>query len=87
MQLTKGQRPVGSELESLIEHWCDRRDYALLARVLPACCEINGLTDGWEQLCAALKSAYGASRGRVSADESDAIKSLFVELDLALRSR
>ncbi|WP_426291283.1 hypothetical protein [Sphingomonas sp. TWP1-3-1] len=42
----------------LTEAWCDRRCLHALADVLPAFTSINGSTDGWGELAAALKAAF-----------------------------
>jgi hypothetical protein len=45
------------ELGDLIESWCQRRAFDLLATVLPAYRSPNGLTDGWGELRSAVRSA------------------------------
>ncbi len=51
-----------SELQTLIERWCDERSLKPLSRLLPGYMALNGLTDGWATLLDALKStrALGA---------------------------
>jgi hypothetical protein len=51
------------ELRSLIDAWCDRRCVLALAILLPAYTSFNGLTDGWGELLAALRTL------RLSKDE------------------
>jgi hypothetical protein len=42
-------------LAGLIDEWCEKRQLGLLARLLPAYLGINGLTDGWGELRAAVR--------------------------------
>jgi len=44
-------------LSDLIDTWCKRRDFDLLAMVLPAYQSLNGLTDGWGDLRSAVRTA------------------------------
>lgn len=46
------------DLGLLIEAWCDRRCLHALADVLTAFTSFNELTDGWDELAAALKAAF-----------------------------
>jgi len=74
------------EIRRLVEGWCDRREFKALARVLPSWIGNNGLTDGWSDLRDALKSAYGLCR-HLPPDERDALKKLYVKIDIGLRCR
>ena len=71
-------------IRSLIDAWCERREYGALATVLPAWLGNNGLTDGWSDLHDALKHVY-AMCIELPQDERDALKKTYV--DFALRNR
>jgi len=78
-----------AEIKALIDRWCDRRDYGPLANVLPAWrawAVSGGLTDGWETLYDALRHAYAAHRD-LPVEEREMLKTLYVEIDVALRNR
>jgi hypothetical protein len=73
-------------IRTLVEAWCDRREYGALAIVLPAWTGNNELTDGWELLHDSLKHAY-AMCINLPADERDVLKRIYVEIEYALRNR
>ena len=75
-----------TEIRSLIDRWCDRKELRALARLLPAWLANNGLTDGREMLRDALKHTYAACN-HLPADERDTLKRLYVLVDAALRDR
>lgn len=54
--------PVNGPLLRLIDAWCDRRDLAHLALLLPAFTSNNGLTDGWADLMEALRDLRATRR-------------------------
>jgi len=74
------------DIRRLVDAWCDRRELAALAYVLPACTSNNGLTDGWTELRDALRHAYAMCRHLPDA-ERDLLKTIYVEIDVALRNR
>lgn len=74
------------QLQSLIERWCDRREYRALSEVLPAWINNNGLTDGWAELHDALKRCYASSTSLPS-EERESLKALYVAIDVMLRNR
>jgi hypothetical protein len=76
---------INNEIKSLIDAWCDRREYGALSSLLTAWIANNGLTDGWEELAAALRST-SVYRG-LPEDERATLKRLWIELDTVLRSR
>jgi hypothetical protein len=47
-------------LRGMIDQWCDERKLAGLAHLLPGYLALNGLTDGWHELRAALVAARAA---------------------------
>lgn len=73
-------------LQSLIERWCDRREYRALAEVLPAWIGNNGLTDGWAELHDALKRCYAFSK-HLPEEERESLKTLYVATEIMLRDR
>jgi hypothetical protein len=75
---------VPQELQRLIDDWCDRREYRALSIVLPAWLANDGLTDGWAEVAAAVRSAYALARG-LPDDERELLKQLWVQLDSAVR--
>lgn len=77
---------VNAEIRQLVDRWCDRRELAALASLLPAWLSNNGLTDGWANLHDALKHNYAAGR-ELPPDERDLLKRLYVAIDVALRNR
>jgi len=54
-------------IRNLIDQWCDERRLPALARVLPMYVAFNGLTDGWAELCGALKAARALGHEAFSA--------------------
>lgn len=74
------------QLQTLIDGWCDRREYRLLAIVLSAWLANNGLTDGWSDLRDAVKSAYASGR-HLPPDERETLKDVLVAIEAALQSR
>lgn len=73
-------------IRSLVESWCDRREYSALSIVLPAWLANNGLTNGWEIVHDGLKHAY-AMCTHLPSDERDALKTTYVHIEHALRNR
>ena len=51
-------------LRQQIERWCDERNFAALARLLPAYTAFHGLTDSWADLSEALKATRALGRER-----------------------
>jgi hypothetical protein len=76
---------INNEIKSLIETWCDRREYSALAALLPHWISNNGLTDGWVGLATALRHTAGFHG--LPDEERAALKRLWVELDTILRNR
>jgi len=74
------------EIEAIINGWCDRRDLrALSFPLLAAWLENNNLTDGWENLAKALRSASNSHS--LPSSERDKLKRLWIEVDVMLRNR
>jgi hypothetical protein len=80
------ENDVNAEIRRLVEVWCDRRELAALASLLPAWLANNGLTDGWAFLNEAIKHTYAAGRD-LPFDERNVLKKLYVTIDVALRNR
>ena len=73
-------------IPKLLDAWCDRREYRALSIVLPAWTAVNGLTDSWGELFAALRHAY-AMCNDLPPDERDAIKRAYVAIDVKVLRR
>jgi hypothetical protein len=73
-------------IRSLVESWCDRREYHALSIVLSAWLANNGPTDGWENLRDGLRHAYAICT-HLPQTERDALKKAYVDIDYALRNR
>jgi hypothetical protein len=73
-------------IRTLVEGWCDCREYYALSKVLPSWHGNNGLTDGWEFLRDALRHAYEMCT-HLPQSERDALKKCYVDIDAALRNR
>jgi hypothetical protein len=76
---------VNNEIRSLVEGWCDRREYHALAGVLPCWVGNNGLTDGWANLAFALRRA--SNDQRLPSAEREMLKQWWVEIDAAIHGR
>ena len=74
------------DIRSLVERWCDRRQYNALAIILPAWTSNNGLTDGWSTLRDDLKHAYAMCTD-LPDDERDELKGIYVAIDTSLQDR
>jgi hypothetical protein len=75
---------VHDQIAKLIDIWCERRELKALATVLPAWLSNNGLTDGWAEVAAAIRTASGLS---LPAAETESLKRLWVEIDKAVNRR
>lgn len=53
---------VLTDVSTLIDAWCDRRELRALARLLPAWLANNGLTDGWADVLDALRAIRADQR-------------------------
>jgi hypothetical protein len=73
------------KVAKLVDEWCARRELGALAGLLPAWLSNNGLTDGWEELCSALRTT--ANYQQLPAHERDTLKKLWIDLDTVLRNR
>jgi hypothetical protein len=78
-------KQVNGEIGLLVERWCQRRDLHALAGILPAWLGNNGLTDGWAELAAALRTMSGSRH--LPQEERDELKRLYVVVDYAVRNR
>jgi hypothetical protein len=74
-----------ARIESLIHAWCDRRELRALAGLLPSWLYNNGLTDGWEELAASLRTT--SKSDGLPARERGELRELWIELDAVLRNR
>jgi hypothetical protein len=83
-ELSMDNQRVNDQIALLIENWCQRRELTALATVLPAWVGNNRLTDGWSELGLALRSASTLS---IPAEEREAAKRLWIEIDTAINRR
>lgn len=58
-----------ADIRALVHAWCDRHDLAPLADLLPAWLAFNGLTDGWQDLAAALRTVATRHQDRLPPPE------------------
>ncbi len=77
---------VNDAIQSLVDLWCDRRDYSPLATVLPAWLGNNGLTDGWADLASALHTVANM-RHKLPDAERELARRVYVLIDAAVRLR
>ena len=78
-------KALNEQIAKIVDGWCERRELGALSGLLSPWLYNNGLTDGWEELAKALRSA---SNIRTLPDaERDTLKRLWVELDTVLRNR
>ena len=74
------------QILAIVSTWCERKDLGALAGpLLSSWLHNNGLTDGWHDLCKALRSASNYTS--LAASERDTLKRLWIEVDVMLRSR
>jgi hypothetical protein len=76
---------VNQRIQELVDSWCERRELGALASLLPAWLSNNGLTDGWDDLCSALRTLSNSHD--LPDSERSALKRLWIELDAYLRNR
>jgi hypothetical protein len=75
-----------NQIRDIINAWCERKDLpALAGGLLSAWIHNNGLTDGWHDLCQALRTA--SNNTSLPAAERDTLKRLWIDVDTMLRSR
>jgi hypothetical protein len=65
-----------TELEKLVDAWCERRQLQLLRTILAAYPRVSGLTDEWGDLITALKTIRGEHCSLLAAGEIDRIVEL-----------
>jgi hypothetical protein len=68
------------EIRELVDRWCERRELAALASLLPAWLANNGLTDGWGELREAVRHTYATCK-RLPQDELDTLKVIIATID------
>ncbi len=76
---------ANQQIALLVDKWCERLELGALADILPSWLGNNGLTDGWDSLGKARRSASGSRR--LPDDERDLLKKLWVEIDYAVHNR
>ena len=65
-----------ADLKNLIERWCDERKLGALSLLLPGYLSQNGLTDGWANLCEALKATRALGHEAFSPKDWDMLNDL-----------
>ena len=65
-----------ADLRSLIERWCDERNLGALSRLLPGYLSLNGLTDGWANLCEALKATRAVGHAAFTSRDWDTLNDM-----------
>ena len=76
-----------SELRSLVDAWCDRRDLTLLRVILSGYPMVSGLTDGWGELARALKTIRAQHKVLLISGELDRVIGLQRFAESAVHSR
>lgn len=76
---------INNEINSLVDAWCERRALVALAGLLPGWLNNNGLTDGWEDLAASLRTM--SNNKTLPPQEREKLKRLWVQVDTMLRNR
>jgi len=76
---------VNAEIRAIVDRWCERRELWGLSVLLPAWVQNNGLTDGWADLAAALRTVADAPR--LPQIDRMELKRLYVTVDYAVRNR
>ena len=84
MKAPQSNEEFARALQTLVEEWCDGRKLDALARLLPAYVGFNGLTDGWVELAAALKSVRSLGYETFTPSEWETITVLVRAADSAL---
>ena len=74
-------------LRALMERWCDERHLRALRYLLPGYLSINGLTDGWADLCEALKATRGLGHEAFSREDWDTLNDLIHAAERAVYRR
>jgi hypothetical protein len=62
-----------SDLRSLVDAWCDRRDLVLLRVILRGYPMASGITDEWGDLAVALKTIRAQHKSLLAAGELDRV--------------
>ncbi|QOZ34070.1 hypothetical protein [Bradyrhizobium sp. CCBAU 53421] len=65
-----------AELKGLIDAWCERRLLSPLSRILGPFLSFNGMTDGWGEVSAALKSTRAHDRNELTSSEQAKVDDL-----------
>jgi hypothetical protein len=74
-------------MRQLIERWCDERKLKALSRILPAYLAFDGLSDGWHELLAALKTTRAIGRDAFDQVDWDTLNVLIHAAGLALQKQ
>jgi hypothetical protein len=74
-------------VRQLIDRWCDERKLNALSRILPAYLAFNGLSDGWHELLAALKTTRAVGHDAFDQAEWDTLNDLIHAAGLAFQKQ
>ena len=77
----KDLHTVFSQIDRLVDQWCERRRLKPLRLILSSYPLANGLTDEWQSLLSALEDIKGLCQAEMTADE----KRLLLEVISAIR--
>ncbi|MGN1288579.1 MAG: hypothetical protein ACI4XG_18650 [Bradyrhizobium sp.] len=83
----KSSNEFFAELRGLIDGWCERRLLSPLSRILSPFLTFNGMTDGWGELAAALKSIRAQNRNELSSSEQAKVDDLIRAADQVLHRK
>ncbi len=76
-----------SKMNSLIDNWCEKRNYNCLRVILPVYPLVNGLTDDWESLQSCLKDIRNNYSDFLLKNENDDIQECINYISGILRNR
>ena len=82
---TEWQRSVLDPVEGLIGRWEERGETEAVAALLPAWRANSGLTDGWQDVLAAMRAV--SQRVTLPGDEAETLASAADQIASALRNR
>lgn len=72
---------IGAKIDYLVSAWCARKELVPLRHILNGAASINGLTDGWAELLAALRTIRAQCKDRITEQELDVVIELQHEMN------
>jgi hypothetical protein len=82
-----GSTKIFTTLDELIDGWCERRALKALRLTLPGYHSVNGLTDGWQQLYAALRDVRATCKDELNKEEREKLNGVIVSIESLLDNR